>query len=84
MTKMAQTIKKFPHTGDTDPLDVFGYKHSVKQIYKTFLSDLENLPVFFNSMRGNPEQNAGTIHKSNPENLLVFKAPFGDNPQVQS
>ena len=27
---------------------------------------------------------AGMIHKSNPEYLLVFKAPPGDDPQVQS
>ena len=26
---------------------------------------------------------AATIHKSNPEHLLVLKAPLGDNPQVQ-
>ena len=35
-------------------------------------------------MQGNPEQNARTIHKSNPEHLLVFKAPRGADPQVQS
>ena len=27
------------------------------------------------------DQNAGTIHMSNPEHLLVFKAPCGDNPK---
>ena len=26
----------------------------------------------------------GTIHESYPEHLLVFKAPRGDNPRVQS
>ena len=27
--------------------------------------------------RANPERNAGTVHKSNPEQVLVFKAPRG-------
>ena len=29
----------------------------------------------------NPEGNAGTIHASNPEHLLVLKALRGDNPE---
>ena len=31
-----------------------------------------------------PRLHAGTIHKSNPEHLLVFKAPRRDDSQVQS
>ena len=29
----------------------------------------------YGSMQGDPEQNGWTIHKSNPERLLSFKAP---------
>ena len=45
---------------------------------------LEHLPVFKARRGADPEQNVGTIHKSNPEHLLIFKAPRGDDPQVQS
>ena len=31
-----------------------------------------------------PEQNVGTIHESNPEHLLVFKAQRRDDPHVKS
>ena len=31
--------------------------------------------------RNDPEQNAGTIHPSNPEHLPVLKAPRGDDPE---
>ena len=43
---------------------------------------MEHLPIFKSLDRDNPEQNAGTIPKSNLEHLLVFKAQCGDNPQV--
>ena len=32
-------------------------------------------------MRGDPEQNAVTIHESNPEHLIIFKALCGDTPE---
>ena len=56
----------------------------VKKQKNTFGSDLEHLPVFKALRRADPEQNAGTIHKSKPEHLLVLKAPRGDDPRVQS
>ena len=38
-------------------------------------------PLSFKALCGDdPEQNAGTIHMSNPECLFVFKAPRGDDP----
>ena len=55
-----------------------------KKLNKTFGSDLEHLPIFKALLVADPEQNAGTIHESNPEHLLVLKAPCGDDPRVQS
>ena len=72
---------KIPHTGDTDSVDVCGKQHYVTQIYKKCGSLLEHLPVCNALCGDNPEQNAGTIHESNPEDLHVFKAPSGDNPK---
>ena len=40
---------------------------------------LEHLPLFSDLCVDDPEQNAGTIHASNPEHLTVFKAPRRDN-----
>ena len=51
----------------------------LKNKTKTFGSDFEHLPIFKALHRADPEQNALTIHESNPENLLAFKAPRGDN-----
>ena len=54
-----------------------------KKLTKTFGSNFEHLPVF-KALRGaNVEQNAGTIHESNAEHFLVFKAPHGDDQQVR-
>ena len=36
---------------------------------------------FYGSMRDDPEQNAGTIYESSPEQLLALKAPCRDNPE---
>ena len=39
----------------------------------------------FRTLRGaDPEHNVGLIHGSNPDHLLVFKTPCGDNARVQS
>ena len=79
---MGAVYLKIPDMGDTDSCDVCGKLHCVKSKTKTFGSNLEHLPVFKALSRADLEQNAGTIHKSNPEHLLVFKAPRGDNPPV--
>ena len=63
--------KKNPHTGDTDSLDVCGYYHCVKKLNKIFGSDLKHLLVF------------KALSKSNPEQLLVFRAHSGDDPRVK-
>ena len=66
-----------------------------KKLNKIFWPDLERLPICKALCRADPEQNAGTINKSNPEHmgiihesnlehLLVLKAPRGDNSRVQS
>ena len=55
-----------------------------KKVNKTFGSNLEHTPIFRALLGANPEQDAETIQVSNPEHLIVFKAPRGDNQQVQS
>ena len=52
-----------------------------KKLNKKHFGPIWNTSPVFKALRGaDPEQNAGTIHESNPEHLLVFKAPRGDDP----
>ena len=55
-----------------------------KKVNKTFGSNLERTPILRALLGANPEQDAGTIQESNSEHPIVFKAPRGDNQQVQS
>ena len=57
-------------------MQIIALCQKTKQKYRY---DSEHLPVFKALYGDNPEQNAVTIHASNPEHLPYFKAPHGKN-----
>ena len=48
-----------------------------KKLNKTFVFNLEHVPVLKALRRADPEQNARTIHESNSEHLLVLRLHAG-------
>ena len=79
-----EKIKKKSRTRETLTLSTCSDNGTVLKNKTKHISSIWNTAWFSSLYAGDPEQNAGTIHESNLEHLLVFKAPPGDNPRVQS